>query len=88
MNVERFGPEHRALADAKLRQAIEYHAEAYQLDRDDEMLNVFGVIAHWTTAEEDGLSRYTTHFHVPTVPGYVARGLFGTALHIVDDDDE
>lgn len=88
-NVERFGPEHRALADAKLRQAIEYHAEAWQIDRDGDMLSQFALVAHWEPQSGDDQSRYTTAFHVNPLPQHTARGLFATGLHIVDHlDDE
>lgn len=89
-DFERFGAEHRALADRKLRRALEFHAEAYQLDDDGDMLGDYAVIAHWVPEVEDGRSRYTTHFDRHTIPGHVARGLFATGCQLVDAryDDE
>jgi len=76
-------------ADTMLRSAIEQHAQAFGLSRDDELLNEYGVIAHWQAAVADGSSRYTTHFHQPTVPNHIAVGLFVAGQRLawdVEDD--
>lgn len=85
--------ERRERADALLWSAIMEHADAYQLSRDGEFVNHFGIIVHWQPEVSTGDSRYTAHFHTPQVPDHVARGLFHTGLKLVDDtrfaeDDE
>jgi hypothetical protein len=77
---EKFGAEHRAMADAKLRQAIEYHAEAYQLDADGDLLNDFIVIVHWATMDDVRTSTYTKAVSSLSMPVHVARGLLHQGL--------
>jgi hypothetical protein len=74
-------------ADSLLRAAIEQHAEAFGLHRDGEMLSSYGVIAHWQVEIDDGHSRYTTHFHTPTVPMHIATGLFAAGQRLVGEDE-
>jgi hypothetical protein len=75
-------------ADQDLRQAIINHAIAYEItDVDDELLSEYAVVAHWQKIEADGNSRYTTHYHTPTIPNHVAVGLFQVAKeHMLDED--
>lgn len=79
--------ERREKSDARLWTALMEHADAYQLSRDDELLNNFAIVCHWTREKNDGRSRYTTHFHVPEVPYHIAEGLFATGLRIVQSGD-
>jgi hypothetical protein len=75
-------------ADTALAQAIRDHAEAYGIAEDGDMLNEYGVVAHWQAVTDDGQSRYTTHFARPTVPTHVAVGLFSVAVDLVGDEDD
>lgn len=79
-NVERFGPEHRALADAKLRQAIIYHAEAHQLDEDDLLLSTFVVTSHWLRGDET--NRYMIQLEGMDGPTHVVRGLLSVGIEL------
>lgn len=74
-------------ADQALRQAIIDHATAYDLSDADEMLSDYAVVAHWQPAEEDGTSRYTTHFARNPTPTHIAAGLFTTGARLVMEDE-
>lgn len=71
----------------ELRAAILRHADAYDLSADDEMLSSFALVAHWQKVEADDRSRYTTHFHSPSVPTHIAIGLFTVGVKIANSDD-
>lgn len=75
-------------ADAVLRSAIEQHAVAFELHRDDELLSEFAVVANWQKIESDGNSRYTTHFHQETIPNHIAVGLFDIGRQLAIDPYE
>lgn len=75
-------------ADQQLAKAIADHAEAFGLSQDDEMLSDYAVIAHWTREVADGRSRYTTHYHTPSVPNHIAVGLFSTGADLAAAEGE
>lgn len=66
-------------ADAMLRNAILEHTRAYGM-HDNEWLSEFAIVACWSTLDDDGKTRYTTHYHSPEIPHHVAVGLFTTGL--------
>lgn len=71
-------------ADEQLAKAIRDHALAYEVTTSDEFLSDFAVVAYWQTIEDQGDSRYTTHYSRPTMPDHSARGLFATAVRLID----
>jgi hypothetical protein len=75
-------------AESALRQAIIDHAEAHGLTRDDELLSEYAIIACWQAEIADGRSRYTTQFHLPSVPSHIALGLFSAGEQLVWADCE
>lgn len=75
-------------ADNNLRQAIIEHAEAYDINAKDSILNHYGVICHWQRFEANGRSSYTTHFHTNDVPNHIAVGLFQTGVDLVKAQDD
>lgn len=79
----------RDQADSMLREAIQAHADAFRLSRDDEMLSEYAIVACWQPQVEDGVSRYTTHFHMPSVPLHSGLGLFDIGARLIwEGDDE
>ena len=78
-------------ADAQLRQAIEAHAEAYDLKPEEVMLDHFAVIASWIPVQMEGREPrtfYSAHFHTEYVPNHVAFGLFSIALDNLAGGDD
>lgn len=76
-------------ADEMLRGAIIAHAEAYDLCHPGEMLSEYAIIGCWQPEVADGRSRYTTQFHLPSVPNHIALGLFSAGEQLVwEGDDE
>lgn len=75
-------------ASSQLRKAIEDHAKAFGLYKDDELLDHYGVIAAWVRVEDNGKTYYTTHFHTEKVPMHVAAGLFHTAEFLVTNEED
>ncbi len=79
-NIERFGPEHRALADSKLRRAIEFHAEAYQLDEDEDLLASWAVVSHWLCDDTEHV--YSLQMDGMTMPTHELRGLMSLGVEL------
>lgn len=69
-------------ADAALAMAIRAHADAYEIARDDDMLNTYAVIAHWIKPIEDEKSYYTTHYSESSLPEHITEGLFRVGVRI------
>ena len=73
-----------AEADEQLAQAIRNHAIAYDLTHHDALLADYAIIANWQPIQQDDTARYTLHFADPNTVSHIARGLFVTALELIN----
>jgi len=74
-------------ADLALRQAVTAAAEAYGLLEPGEAIGDLAIVAYvypGDDSDDDG-SRYISLFGQPTIPSHVARGLWMSAVAMMDE---
>lgn len=76
----------REQADARLRAALQAHADAYEMTPENALLGDYAVVVHWSPIEGDRDAPYTTHYHTARVPNHIAQGLFQVGLDIASGD--